>query len=716
MTDNRTYAAVNKPLDDALHLQLTSLHEGGLEAGDEVLLWHAEPLLHVQSLDLLTVHTERTTDTAYFDQALSWSYDDAVYTPWQPAGTAALRAIPLDPASPLWLRFRFTRQGPPDPRVRVASVEVAGTRSFAGTGGMVTLHDEQTVVLRPEDTYKVYGVNHAEVYVKGMQAGTTVEQHFRYSTDNGRSWAPWVPLNDANLKATRFNAIRFSKFEFAFTKRGPGTPVVYDLELTGEFQNVTCGNRSTARLGLRTQCGPVGRPCGDGSPGNPMEWRPSENGCVAQYDPYASGTQVGLYNYIGNSVARQYGHDVDYFKCDPDEKGTDVLLHEHALYNVIDKKPVKAVVPDNQFPDGQKKFAHFDLSLLETFEVQITKDAYKAAFGPAARPGKNDILYFCKVNLLFQVDSVLAHRGPFNTELYYRLVLNKYNQKSNVSTKVATDDAQQALLAMTANTSLASLFGPQVNDELSKATKEQQLRPLTRLTNITVNPAVQVKPAGLQNSTVVVAANAYTIPVPLSGDAVAYGHADTEVGLGDNRAVSFWFKLAKYDAAWTYTFVNNRDAVLGYSVLLEAGQLVLNWNTQRFELAGMDVQPNVWYCFLANVDQRQASVELLLYSRGNEIAPQKLPTAELKLRNAVRHRLSPEQFTHGQQLRVGSATQPARRKTEFYLTNLRVYRQVLQDDARNSVLNSPIVKDADLLLLADNGDAKMVLPTAGNFS
>lgn len=723
MTDNRTLATLNHPLEDTMLLKMQSLHTAPVTAaGDTIVLWHPTPITSCVELTGVTFHTQGETPPAYFDRDVSWSYDNAEYTPWETASAQAVKEVPVSVGASLWVRFRLTRRGIAGVPLYVREAVVTGRREFAGTGGVLTLSDEKPHILQPTDVFKVFSLRRADLYVKNVPAGTTVDTQFRYSGDNGRTWMPWTPLNDANLAATRFNPTRFSKFEFAFTKSGPGAAVVYDLELVGEFQNVTCGNRTMARLGLKSACAMDGQACSPdegATPYNPLDWKPSEDAsCIrGTYNPYALSHQKGQYVYVGNMLARMYGHAVSYFRVDPDANGTDFMLHEHQLYNIVDMKTLKAVVPDNQFPDGQLKIAHFDLSLLETFEVQVTKDEYKSVFGPPFRPTKNDILHFCELNLLFEVEKTIPHRGPFNTELYYRLVLRKYSQKANVSSAAAPAAAADLLQAMIKNTTFSDLFGDAVKDDQDQITKTQQQQPLSKLTGITVSPQVSVRLNNLTNSTLVISSSMYAIPVPLNKElaAVSYGGLDNVLTQADNRAVSMWFKTEKYDAGWTYTLFNNRDSVLGYGLTLHDGLLQFSLNSQTFLLDASDVREGIWYCALVNVDQRQRQLEMCLYVRQNETTPHKAKTSELVLLNGALHALAPQHFTHAAQACIGGVSQPVRRKTEYYVTNFRLYRQVVQDDARDHVLNAPVIRDADLLLFADNGDAKMTLPSMGNF-
>ena len=127
-----------------------------------------------------------------------------------------------------------------------------------------------------------------------------------------------------------------------------------------------------------------------------------------------------------------FGHDIVYFLTDPDKKGTDFTFHEYQLYNYVCSDIIKASVDGNNFPDNQIIMNQFDLSLFDSFEIHIPKETFKKTFGVEKRPSKEDFLWFCEINRMFQVEHAQQFRNFNNSALYYKVMLKKYSQKSNI--------------------------------------------------------------------------------------------------------------------------------------------------------------------------------------------------------------------------------------------------------------------------------------------
>ena len=141
------------------------------------------------------------------------------------------------------------------------------------------------------------------------------------------------------------------------------------------------------------------------------------------YNPYQQNEAVDLLSKLSTDAELMFGHRVSYFVTDADRKGQDHTLNEFQLYNVVCESEIKVSVVDNNFPDNQITINQFDLSLFDTFEIHITKDEFKKAFGVDKRPSKQDFLWFCNLNRMFQVDHAQQFRSFNNTAIYYKLIL-----------------------------------------------------------------------------------------------------------------------------------------------------------------------------------------------------------------------------------------------------------------------------------------------------
>ena len=181
------------------------------------------------------------------------------------------------------------------------------------------------------------------------------------------------------------------------------------------------------------------------------------------YNPYQQSQAMTLLQKLSNDAQMIFGHRVVYFSTDPDKKGQDPVMHEYQLYNVVCEGEIKVSVEGNNFPDSQIVMNQFDLNLFETMQVHITKQQFKEVFGVQRRPSKEDFLYFCDVNRMYQVDHAQQFRSFNNAAVYYKLILKKYSKKSNV--QITTDQIKQTIDKLTKNTTIDELFGKEESQE-----------------------------------------------------------------------------------------------------------------------------------------------------------------------------------------------------------------------------------------------------------
>ena len=138
-------------------------------------------------------------------------------------------------------------------------------------------------------------------------------------------------------------------------------------------------------------------------------------------------------------------------------------------------KNIKVIVPDNKFPVESLIINQFNLDFFDTFEIHIMKDEFKNKFGITKRPSEDDILYICEANMLYYVKHAQAYKDIMNAATYYKVILEKYEQKTNIRNLV--DESQQQIDALTENTTIESLFGQDNrNDENQIANKEIRIR------------------------------------------------------------------------------------------------------------------------------------------------------------------------------------------------------------------------------------------------
>lgn len=750
--------SINRVFEENLEVNFT-IDNGSFNTNGQVFILQHSPAIQVLSTLTSWSHEVLNVNTAnYFIIDYRWSFDTITWTNWITMPANFNNFLNPNTAPNIWFQIRYTYvQGTPSYVIKLKELTIKGTRKIPEIFQPIDIQDTPAVY-KNQDTYKIFSLTDFKVY---MNQGSIndLEINFRFTQTQGRLWTPWVPLTTENLVATKFERLKFANFEFSFRNLGSNPLSIFDLELIGEFQNITANYKTLAKFGLKTQCNPIAvqppptGPCiedcgpGSGSTGCCDDcyagsdaitpWNPDIDSCAvcngAEYtnlnDKKLFTSQIDLYNELNKFIQGINSWKVTYFLTDPDGKGIDHVLHEQQLHNIVKFKDLQIIVPDNQFPVDIINMSGLDFDLLQTFEIQILKDSFKSTFGVEFRPGKKDVIYFCDLNQLWEVEQMFPHRGFMLAEVYYRVVLKKYNDRKSRQYANTQDgqDAKSMIDSLTKYTTLDSLFGIDVKGQLKQNTKDLNVKvdnpsqQHTQLTQIDIRKAMvkaSIKIENIDNASLTVAKSMYEIDIKTKNiKTIEYVPTDKQVGLGDNRAISFWFKTSDYDPNWDYTLLSNYNTTsnLGYKVNLFQGNLEFRFNNNTYMMPMPGFAVDVWYAFLINVDQRQQKLELSIYNRQSENGLS-LSSSQLVLFNKLIIDITPDQFTHAETIFIGGIDtfSSLGNRKKWYMTNIRIYNQVIDKTQRQIVLNENTVSDANLTLLVDNAEKKLILPQYGN--
>ena len=192
--------------------------------------------------------------------------------------------------------------------------------------------------------------------------------------------------------------------------------------------------------------------------------------CDFTFRPYDINRSINMYQDLSKIVNNVFGHEVVYYSVQPQGRGKDVVLKEYNLFNVVDEKCVKVMVPNNAFPDAALTFDSWGLNFNQPFEIHIDRKYFEGIFGKGSQPRKRDIIYFPITNRIYQIDSMYVFRDINNYPVYFKIQLTKYEVKKN--TTFIDPQAESDLLDYTVNTQ--ELFGEEVKNEEIELTKPQQ--------------------------------------------------------------------------------------------------------------------------------------------------------------------------------------------------------------------------------------------------
>ena len=701
----------------------------------------------VSKFTKFTYDTLGTTDSRYLTTFYRISRDTHAWTQWMELKTNITDFPLINTKDPLFIDIKWIRSGPSTVgSIRLLEYNLEGSieRNESDGEATINLQTGQDIIITPPYIYKVFDITDIEVISKGDISGLDIK--YRFSQDTGRSWSNWEPFTKENMTTVRINPVRFFQIEYLVTNNSSSSVKVYDINLIGDFQNVTKDYYKTNLFGIRDCCtsnllgnnggsavdsngniildkdgkpvpalntsGNIGSAACDTGIGRQAQMTADEKAKL--FNPYQQTAAVNLLNKMSNDAQQVFGFRVEYFLTDPDKKGQDSTLHEYQLFNVVCSNEIKVSVEGNNFPDSQIVMNQFDLNLFETMEVHITKENFKAVFGPHRRPSKEDFLWFCDVNRMYQVDHTQQFRGFNNTAIYYKLILKKYTQKANV--QAGTQQIQDKIKQLTKNSTIDELFGVENNQDKAAVANKDQFKPLTK-DPIRLEYLATIDKELIENSSTIISKSNYDLSsVKYQTSAVKYNSLDSVLKVSDNIGFTIWFSINNYVVNESLNFFNYYDTTnnLGWKVNLlnDNINVTLNSSTYSFNLTGATISNTIgldeetWYCYVLNIDQRQRKMSQYIYKRDIDNEEDGANSTSTILRSVYENEqdMTPVEFEleniYGEIL--GS---------DMKLTNVRLFVDVIPKDNHNKILNQYIIRDdSQFMVFADNATTRLYLP------
>lgn len=698
-------------------------------------------LQKVKNFKRFTYDTLGLTEARYLLQYYRVSQDGSSWSEWIDLNKNIENFPPLDTAEPLYLEIKWVRKGVSTiGNIRLLEYKLEGEleRTEIVDDSAVSLPAGKSVIISPPFIYKVFRLDDIEI-ISFTGVPTGVEIKYRYSQDNTRTWSNWEPFTKENITTVRINPIRFFQIEYSIENNSGQSVQIQDINLIGDFQNVSEDYKKTNLFGIRECCqsnyfgtydangnfvpntnlnqaggnssGSGGSNCNTSSTGLPQMTTDEK---AQLYNPYQQNTATTLLQKLSNDAQQLFGHQVNYFVTDPDKKGQDSILHEYQLYNVVCEGDLKVSVEGNNFPDSQIVMNQFDLSLFENMEVHITKQQFKEVFGPQRRPSKEDFLYFCNLNRMYQVEHAQQFRNFNNAAVYYKLTLKKYTQKANVI--AGNTQIKNKLTELTKNTTIEELFGQEDLKEKTAIANKPQFQPLTR-EPIRLEYSAQIDKELIENSSTIIAKAHYDLSsVNYRNTAIKYKNLDPIMTEANNVGYQIWFNINNYipgEIYNFYTFYDNSNNI-GYKMDLVNDEVVvtLNTSTYSFHLTGtptgnaIALEEEVWYCYIMNLDQRNRKLTQYIYKRNvdSEEDAANLPNTLLrkvyqKEQDITTFRFEAEGFN------------PEILASDMKATNIRLFLDIIPEDMHNKVLNQYVIgDDSKYLVFADNATTRLYLP------
>ena len=705
--------------------------------GSEYALSFTE-LERVKEFNVFQYDTLGMTSTRFLNTSYRISRDNKSWSEWLTLNRNFENFPIVDTKDLLYIDIKWVRSGTSEIGViRLLEYAIAGEleRDVVDDGSAVQLPVGKTLIMKAPYIYKVFGVSDIEIISNSDLSNVVIK--YRYSQDNERTWSGWELFTKENITTLRINPVRFFQIEYSIENKSNTNVSIQDINIIGDVQNVSKDYFKSNLMGIRECCksnmtgytdsngnwvagtganaGSIGSSIGGGSCATDSALPKMTNDEKANlYNPYQQNTAMDLLNKLSTDAQQVFGHATIYFCTDPDKKGQDHTMHEYQLFNVVCEGNIKVSVDGNNFPDSQIIMNQFDLNLFEQMEVHITKQAFKEIFGPQRRPSKEDFLYFCNLNRMYQVDHAQQFRNFNNSAVYYKLHLKKYSQKANV--KAGTPEIADTLKQLTKNSTLDELMGIETTQDKAAVANKDQLKTLSR-DPIRLEYKAEIDKELIENSTTIISKSNYDLSSVTQGSiAVKYKNLDTQLKVSDNIGFTIWFKLQNYVMDEVYNFFHYYDEtnLIGWKADLINDDIVVKANNDSysFNLKGVvtndtiALDEDVWYCYVLNIDQRNRNMQQFIYKRDVINESDAAMAMSTILHQVYKNEQTIVPFEY---LLEGDYCELL--GSDMRATNLRLFADIIPENYHNKILNQYIIgDDSKYLVFADNATTRIYLP------
>jgi len=446
------------------------------------------------------------------------------------------------------------------------------------------------------------------------------------------------------------------------------------------------------------------------------------------FNPYELKRPVNLYKQITDVSTSIWGHEVRYFRVEPDTRTKDVILMEYSLYSVVEEGSVKIMVPDNEFPTEEFNYDIFGMGF-EEFEIHITENEFNKTFGLGPSPRSRDYLFFPFNNRMYEVSSVVF-ADEFNRSLtYWKVMLKKYEDRtSSIHTDTTVEQTVDDLVV-----GVEEVFGEEIQEEFDKVTKPQQYKTVFHVVQDGIRAAIhkqlKIADVDLRNRWTVVSRNYYDLTTATNkvfnqttqrndnvfDEAIIY-NLNSSLTEDANIAYTAWFKPILNTTFQTVhqTLINGLDGDKG--ILIETSRqqfrITLNDQIYTYDFGNIDNSENpffeasdsTWYSMVVNISNQYNEMSVNIYKLKDEVnegLPQNSPN---RLESVFT-----ELTTIPANLTWETSKQYNLQGGYMWMTNIRIFTKTIGSDQHQNVLQQYVVRDSHINILTDNAIPSIML-------
>ena len=428
----------------------------------------------------------------------------------------------------------------------------------------------------------------------------------------------------------------------------------------------------------------------------------------ATFDPYDIGNFVNLYAETSLYVNKTFGLPVVYFRTMPAKGGGDYVFKEWNLFDVVERKCIKVVVPTNDFPDSKLHYNGFGVDYEVPFEVHIDKRYFEMMFNPSADVRKKDFLYFPMLNRMYEIQGSYMFRGLMMAPLYWKAQLVKFNPNINYLMK-AEDTLFLDNLLLDSEDTLSQV----ANGDIRDAVMPNQYQTISDRYNETrsdLNGSLVVRQERFYFNYASLIDYYYDFSQGLAPASVAVAYKNTGVFNDEYKNLTFTWMFNARTAGQSLNFIESKmagspDPQTGIIVtgLITGTTLrvyvTLNGTTKSYSF--LNVSTGRWYSFVMTMSREFKQFGIFMYDPVDDTADA-LNHNEFALKAKYVEPMADLQFDTG----AGYVL----RQSPIYMANVRIFNRVLRYEDHGYVLSQLFVRDEQMLYLIDNCRPKLNMP------
>ena len=415
--------------------------------------------------------------------------------------------------------------------------------------------------------------------------------------------------------------------------------------------------------------------------------------CPSTFNPYNLGKASNIYQQLGQIVNDIFGHEVNYFRTEPDLRTSDVILMEYSLHNVVDNQTLKILVPDNEFPTESATFDIFGMEFDE-FEVHILQDEFLKIFGATSRPRAKDYMYIPIINKMYEISSISIADEFNQSKSYWRVKLTKYQERTSVI-KGTFEPATDALI-----TGVEETMGTEIQEEYIKDTNPTQFQTVSTSfrdgIRTFVATTLKIIDYNIKNRWTIVSKNYYDMTgVAHNTPAVKYD-AKSVLTANKDLGLSLWFRPKAFVTNTYYPLLSD-GGVNGFHLAMTDSFIKLQVGTLPVTTGwshGIALDDDLWYGLILNINNTYSEIRLEIYELASSGALSNSGNNLVSKYSSTQPMSAPHAWNNGTSYQIEGGN--------MNLTNIRIFDTPIDEEQDKNVLNQYVVRDNQLSVVIDN--------------